>query len=539
MKKVTKIILILFICLLNILILSFLDGYPIYISLTTATFFQIPIHFWIILIIFPFYLYGIAKTSRNKLVIIICAMFYFFIFYSYGLYFTSHPTFTDIGSTTEGLEFFTSITHIGESEIRNVAYLNFPVFFVFSKIFSNILGIAPVLTINLGFMSMITIFPIFLTFFYENQGSYKNIEKYFIIPALFLTLSYYFLNDQFVPQFIAFVYLVIVFGCYIKYKETENQLFLIFIFIFYFLTVFSHAFIFLFFLIAIIFEKIWTEYIEKEYKNIISYEMLIMLFLLPSINITVYIEELRKATIFGGSGRILGYIFSNADNGFQELPLYNLVPELYDQLLTFIGKGLVTSAFIIVSIGFLFYLLKKKGIFAFGIIAGSFLWFIMGFFRLVLGERALQITPLALSRHFKNSHKIFSYLSKIIIVIILISPFLTVCNTVINESISGERLVQDNEENVAGKFLDMHLKDEEYYILAAQNAYPTGINFEEEKLPTSISLSNYTIRNYLDFVIDSPKLKFRNIYYNITFPSSYQDYIVYNSRNVNIISIWK
>ncbi len=536
MNKIKKITLILFIWLLNLFLLSLLQCYPIPISLTTASFFQIPIYFWPVLIISPVLLYIIAKIFRNKFVLILCAMFYFFIFYSYGLHFIIHPTFSDIGGATLFQEYLPTITHIGAAEINTIGYLQFPVFFIFSKIFSSILGTSPVLTLNLGFFSLITLFPIFLILFNENRGNFSNTEKYFIIPALFLTLSYYFLNDQFVPQFLALIFLIILFGCYKKYRESNNYLFFVFIVIFYILTVFSHSFIFLFFLVAIIFEMIWIVYIEKKYSSVISYEMIIMLFLIPSVYLSVYIEEIKQVTIFGGSSRIIGYILSPTDASIRIYPLYHLVPEFIDQLFSFLSKGIVAGAFIIVLIGFLFYLLEKKGILDFGIIIGSFLWFIMGFFRLVLGERALQVAPLAVSSHFKHPYKIFSYLSKIIIVFILISPFLFISNTVINESIAGERLVQDNEENIACKFLESH-NDDISDIVVAQNAYPVGITSGLRRMGSISILINITRFQLIDFLVMSPKFNLKLMYLNISLPRIAEKTVIYNTRNVEIFSL--
>ena len=539
MDKINKIALIFFIFLVNIFLLSLLQEYPISISLNNATFFQIPIIFWLVIFITPFLLFIIAKTNKNKFVLIICAMFYFFIFYSYGLYFMIHPTTSDIGGAIELQEYLPSITHIGAAEIYNIDYLQFPIFFIFSKIFSTILGISPVLTINIGFMSLITLFPVFLILYYTNRDDLTNPEKYFIIPALFLTLCYYFLNDQFVPQFLALIYLVILFGCYIKYKEWRNKLFFILVIIFYILTVFSHSFIFLFFLIAIIFEKIWMEYIEKNYNKSISYEMIIILIMIPSLYISVYIQELKAVTIFGGSSRIIGYIFSPSGS-IQTYPLYNLVPQIYDLFISTISKFIVAGAFIIVSIGFLLYILKKKGIFDFGIIIGTAAWFIMGFFRVVLGERSLQIAPIALSSHYKHSHKIFSYLSKIIIVLILISPFFSICNTSINESIAGEGLIQDYKENIAGKFVDYHIENQSnpLYILSAHNAYPLVLKNNTYSIGLISIILNSTKPRDVDFLIESPKLIYESMYYDVILPINLNDFTIYNGKNINIISLW-
>ena len=539
MNKIKKIALIFFICLLNILLITLSQTYPISISLNTATFFQIPVFFWLVMIASPFLLYFISKISKNKFVPILCAMFYYFIFFSYGLYFLSHPTITDIGSSTFFQEQLAYITHIGASEIEIQPYFQWPIYFIFSKMFSSILGISTIFTLNLGFMSLISIFPIFIILFYKSREISPSISNYFIVPALYLILAFPFLNDQFVPQFLSLIYLIITFGCFAKYRETKSRLFFILIIIFYIFTVFSHAFMFIFFVISIILEKIWEEYVEKKKKSVISYEMILLILIIPITYLSVYLTKLKSAP-FGESWRIFDYVFSQTTpggNGIQIQPLYQLIPEFYDIFFSNMSKIVVAGAFIIVAIGFILYNLKKREILDFSIMASTFAWFIMGLSKMVLGQRALQVAPLALSSHFKPPHKIFSYFSKIIIVIIIISPSLLVANALINESLIGERLVQDTQENIAGKFLDTHLDNKQYYILTCPNAYPTSLHNDIVKADLLSIKTDFISPKLLDFVVYSPKLKLRSIYMNTSIPRNHQDFVVYKSRNIDIIAL--
>lgn len=534
MNRVKKLAVILFICLLNILLISLKQSYPISVSLNTAVFFQIPISFWLVLIISPLSLYIIARYSKNNFVPIICAMLYYVLLYSYGFYFVSHPTFSDIGSSAVFQEILANTSHIGAAEINIEAYFQWPIYFIFSKIFSSILGIAPILTLNLGFVSFISIFPVLLFLFFKAKTNIVNKYEYFIILALYIVLSYFFINDQFVPQFLALIYLVILFGCYIRYIKTKNSLDLLLITIFYTLLVFTHTFMFLFFVLTVIFEKIWFEYVETKKSFGPSYEFLLLTILLPFTYFAIYLDLFTHSR-FGESWRILESITSQRTLG---VSLYHLVPEIFDQLFANITKVIVIGAFIIVSLGLLLHFLKKREITDIALIFSSFLWFVMGLFKMVLGQRAIQVIPLALSNFYNSSHRIFPYLSKVIIIFILISPSLFVANTIINDSIEGERLEQDTQENIAGKFFDNHLYNKTYYVIGSQSAYPTCLNFRTASIPKSTNRDDVNaVRQYLDYIIFSPKLKLLYMYQNIPIPKKPQDFIIYTTKNVEIIML--
>jgi hypothetical protein len=469
--------------------------------------------------------------SKNRFIPIVCSMLYYFIFYSYGFYFISHPTFSDIGSSAMSQEMLSTISHIGTP-------FEWPVHFLFSKIFSTILGISTLLTINLGFIALISIFPIFIIIFFKFKDKNKNVDLYFLIPALYLILSYYFLNDQFAPQFLALMFLIILFGVYLKFQETRSRLFFILTIVFYILTVFTHAFMYIFFLITIIFEKIWGIYIENsKISKAISLEMIILLFTIPFTYLAIYLNEFTRVSV-GESWRIFDYIYSQRTplNGIETQPLTHLVPDFLNDSLSLISKAFVVVAFIIVVTGFIFYYLKKKGLFDLSIIAGSFIWFILGLSKMVLGQRALQVTPLALSSYYTGSKKIFSYFSIIIIVIVIISPSIFIGNTMINESNGGERLVQDLQENIAGKFIDYHLANESY-VLAAQNAYPTCIKYNSRRVGLLSIISELYQPQTIDFIIDSPKFNLRLMYLNYTLNITTQNEVIYNTNNVKIIPV--
>lgn len=542
MDKVKKIALILLIWLLTIFFISVAQISPLSISITTASVFQIPVVFWLVLLVSPLLLYLIAKDSKNPLVPLLCVILYFFLFYSWGLYFFSHPTISDIAASGRYQEIILSINHITPREIDSEIYISaaryfrWPVYFIFSKIFSTILGIGTIQTINLGFFSLLLILPVLLSLFFKRTNRGEIATIYFISPALYLTLAWHFINDQFVPQFLALLYLIILFGCYLKFREKGHPSFLLFMVIFYALTVFTHPFMFIFFLVTIIYELYWSEYVEMKRTKFISYGMIIILFAMLFPYVGDYYSLASQST-GGQSWRIFQQFFSergSVGEGIQTLKLYNLVPRIFDQLMSNFSRVVIAVVFLIVVIGLLYYILKKRKFFDFDIsvLIGSSAWFLLGLARLVLGQRALQIAALPLARKLNHSGKIFSFLPKVAVVFILIAPSVFIANNMINSSISGDKMMQDSVENVAGRFMDIHITNESL-ILTAQNPYPTGY-------PSGFrSFSETRGWNWeiIDFVLESPKLKKNLIVLNRFYPKNYHDSVVYDNKDIKIVNL--
>jgi len=537
MDKVKKIALILLIWLLIIFFISVVQIRPISISIDAAPFFQLPIIYWLMMLASPFLLYLIAKDSKNPLVPLLCIILYYFIFYSGGLYFMSHPTISDIGSSGEYQSILSSVTHIDSKGfdskifISAARYFQWPVFFIFSKVFTSILGIGPILTLNLGFFSILLILPVLLSLYYKKTKNIENDTVYFILPALYLTLSWHFINDQFVPQFLALIYLFVLFGCYLKYANEKNPLFLLLIVIFYALAVFTHSFIFIFFLVAIVFEMFWSEYVEMKRSKVISYGLVIIFFamLFPYMGM---FYSMATTAIGGESWRIVQNIFSQGTSSGGGIPvhnLYNLVPRIYDLFASSITKVLMAVTLSSVAIGAIFYLLKKRVSFDINILIGSASWFVLGLSNLVLGQRALQVAALPLARYFRHHHKLFSYISKGVVVAILISPSLFVANDMINSSIQGDRLIQDLNENIAGRFMDNHLTNKSI-VLCAQNPYPTGYPSGFRRTGGS----GYGLEK-ANIILNSVKLRKRFMYLNISLPGGPYDSVVYDSRDIEIV----
>ena len=177
--------------------------------------------------------------------------------------------------------------------------------------------------------------------------------------------------------------------------------------------------------------------------------------------------------------------------------------------------------------------MDKRTLFDISILIGSASWFALGLAKMVLGQRALQVATLPLVRYFKYPHKLFSYVSKILVVVILISPALFVANDLINLSIRGEIFIQDNEENIAGRFIDKHFTNDSA-ILLAQNAYPSGYPSPVWKVRASSNINRLYNEGILDFYIDSPKLQKSLRYYNKKIPENPYDSVLYDNEDIKI-----
>jgi len=546
MKKSKKIALILLLWLFNVLILSVALTRPLHNSTSEAAFFQLPTVFWIVMIISPFLLYAIAKDSKNPIIPVACAVFYYFLFYSYGLYFMSHPTITDIGSSARLQEILLSISHI-KNQFGN--YSTWPVYFIFSKIFTSVLGIGPLTTLNMGFFSLLLIIPPSLSLFYKNAPGLNGNIKYFILPALYLSLSFNFINAQFVPQFLGLIYLIMLFGCYIRRENTKYLILLIFFLV---LCILTHAFMFVFFLMGVVIEKLTV--LCKKYKEgmietkVISWKTLLTFCFTLTILVTVVIlkwdtiyfyfhQTIRTAGAYKGEGwSILYNIVSGSGYNYWAggtvHPLYHLVPKIYDQIFSIATKFIVAASFLIVSIIFL----KKRDILDAGIITGCISWFAAGlFFPMILGQRALQVVSIPLSKYFKFPAKRWSFLSHFLLIFILVSPSLFVANSMIGSSVDGDKFIQDYNENIAGRFMDQYINNTSN-VLTARNSYPTTYpNGFRRFWPVSMKKCS-SQWDKVNFILDSPKLQKQFIYLNIT-PPEFQKSTIYDSAYCSIVKV--
>jgi len=503
-----------------ILLILIRINYPLNVSTTESVFNMIPIYFWILLLVIPGLITATFLLTDSKILCVFLAGIYFFVLYSFYLFFVIPPAGTD--TVTDGQTFLT-LLHSTSLSVEQISYFQWPIHFILNSVLIKIVS-ADFSIITLALFSFILMIPLFF-YLFLNKKSDKKV--FFILPVSYIILSFIFINSNWVPQFTGLIFLFLTIGCYVNYKDTESKIFYAMVLLFFTLCVFTHPFIFVFFPVAIILDSyILPKKIVKSKNKLDSVYFLILLLV---IYFTGYVYRFTKmgsvtqklffgSTEFRGEAwNIIAYLFgSKQDVGRID---YNIFP-LYDQvsrniyLISRYSVFILLIVFVILLIYVVIKNLKKLKSFdiSLGVVGSGF--FLIGLINpVVLGQRAFQIVfltaPQHLSHLFESKKKM---LVPLLVLSIMLAPFLFTTNQLINQGLSGEKHIQDVFTINSGRFV-MNFVEDEYNVLAAElSFYPTGMN----NTYNSRSLIKDQIK-FIDisFIIDSPKQINRMKYYGL------------------------
>ncbi|MCK5773235.1 MAG: hypothetical protein KAH57_05555, partial [Thermoplasmata archaeon] len=210
MKKHIKYSILISILLLTLLINTILYYDPLVASTSVSLVEQVPILFWVLIMALSILVTYISIYSKSRGVNVLMATIYFFIFYSFNLFFKIIPTQTDIGDTSFFIPYLDNATHL---DIGIYRYFEYPFFFLYSSVIKNVLGLDIYQNINYGFFSLILMIPIIMPLLIQKEIIKGAKVVYFLAPVLYLILVFFFFNDQFVPQFYGLIFLMITIGC--------------------------------------------------------------------------------------------------------------------------------------------------------------------------------------------------------------------------------------------------------------------------------------------------------------------------------------
>ena len=524
-KKYTLLTSLLFLLILLCVVFSIR---PLNISSDKSPIEQIPIIFWILIPLISLYLVISSIWVKSALVQIINSLILFFSFYSFNLFFKIIPTQTDIGSTRLFNYYFEKYDWIDPNAFH---YFEFPIFFTFIKSLKELFILDIFQYNNIGFILLISLLPLFLMLAIHKEIIY-NISIFFITPALYLIMIYYFFNDQLVPQFFGLIFLIITIGLFVKYRTIIDNRFLYLSIISYIICIYTHPFMFVFFLIGIFFYK--SLYVNKYFNyihiivNLMKNEESLLSLILKSIKsykknlFVIYIWLKNKINLFilklkcerpfknisftlliiiyliiyktrltqmnrhfdrllyidrrGGSWVLLSYIFGEEEVGLEEFktyPLSYLVPPLMHDLTRWISIMLLLIIFTIIIISIINS--KKKNILLFDIITsfGSIVFLIVGFlFPYLLGQRTFQATFINITKYHKMPDKYKTISIILLIIIISISPIIYNLNTIINETEKGTLFYEDIGTLNSGIFIEDNIKDEQRILYPDRRLFP-------------------------------------------------------------------
>lgn len=527
-----KYLVLLSILLTTVLINIILLHRPLHTSVDRSILQQIPIIFWLILIITSGSIIFSVILSRSKAVSIMMVVLYYIIFYIFNFFYKILPTQTDIGDTSYYMDLLNRSDYINPNEY---SYFEFPTFFVTASQIQRLLGLDTYSTINLGFMLLLITFPIMMILLVHKKIETKTGLIYFIAPVCYLILVFYAFNDQFVPQFLGLIFLIATIGSYIQYKESRNIRFFYLTLVFYILCVFSHPFIFFFFILSIIIMKFykfvlnlpftrWMEnYRQSEYDSI--YSMIIGklkgwkaklgdvggrsreilsrkrdkilgrvegLEMSVIVLLTIYyfafryrffmmrseFRDMMMGESQGGSWILVSYLFGENREilGIQiqtTYPLYHIVPQ---HLYLSVRYSVMLSLFIISIILFISFIrMNKNRILPFDlhVIAGGIVFLFAGFLNLnSYGSRSLQSIFMNVTKYFQSIFYKRTMITKVLIIVLILAPALFSINICVNLSLSGELHVEDLGTLTGGKFVNDHSPENVTVIVPDRLYYP-------------------------------------------------------------------
>lgn len=593
-KRITKYAFLVCILLITIMINIIIFYRPISISSDQSLIEKIPAIFWTLLIIISSLLFFVSIKTSSRYVAIFCGVMFFFAFYSYSLFFRVVSVQTDIGSIS---------TYMAVAEEYNyldtdlISYFEYPIFFAYQFMIKDLLGLSVISGINIGFFSLLLVIPItFALIIHWRQK--ENSFLYFLAPVSYLLLTYFFLNDQFVPQFMGLIFLIILSGLYIQFQNTNNQIYLGLTYFIYIILVFTHPFMFIFFIIAIFLVKLRliigiNQMMREKVKefsrhdsifvfliseiNIIrstimkllteTRRIIISIFKLEEISLTILIlfylysyyfhfklmstELSRLFTSFGergGSWTIISFIVGDEQSvgliGYSTYPLFDLVDKQTYLLSRY--SILLIILLLVISIFISFIKTSKKDILSFDILnsAGSISYFIIGFlFPHLLGQRTFQATFITITKYYRGLFQKVNLLGVIISTILIISPVFYIINTNINESISGYKFIEDDATLRSNKIIDLHVPDntivlttDRYFSFYSRDIeYYSSDNSSLRVNPIMI-VEEYEIEYSIDIIQYSPKLVNRVRYFGLDDNFSDDGYsIVYDQGDSKLL----
>lgn len=504
-----------------LIIITIFTNRPITLSVDESIFSQISILFWIEITFFFAILYITSLFPCRQWQIVALVLLFFFVFYSSNLFFSSPYSQTD-----RSIFFFAEIMkrtdYIDQNILSLESYFQWPIFFIYLKLLDLILDSTTNHLISIGFFLFILLLSIFLFLFI---GKDMDPKISFSVPIIYILISYHFIVDQFAPQMMGFLFAVLIFGIYYHFEPDIKFKFIIIIL--YFTLVFTHPFTFIFVLGSIVIEFLYNYIplnkvlLPVQCINIRLILLLISIYLLGFVYrfLSIYSKIINFGDNLGfGVSETIRVLWNFLGTSVMHSGghlLYRLVPELYVKTFSNLSR-LVLIIFVILFIfGFtlnhnkIYIKITDGSIILFGTI-----FYAIGLFTSLLGQRSLQVISLSISRIYGellNQSKIIVYLVGILI---MITPVIFNISTVMNISIDGGYFIQDDEMDYAGRFVDQSAIQGQS-VFCTVSSYPTAYPVMLKKFTDYRIILDGKKFNKIDLIIESPKLKLTSEYFGL------------------------
>ena len=521
-KYLFFVIMILLVILVDIILFAF----PASIDRGRSIIESVPTSFWILLLLYSGVIVFIALKVRSKMAVMLLSVLFFFVFYAFNLFFVIVPRQTDISATSMFMRHISRNIYIDPGMYT---YFTCPIYFTSGKVIMDVLGLSYYGTVNVGFFVYLLAIPMVLPLTMV-KFSRRFPASFIIYPAAYVILTFFFINSQFIPQFVGLIFMLLTIGTYVRLQETKNVIYYYLTIVFFILCVYSHPFMFFFFLLAVIIKKttelsasdklekikefikssdsighflfrifnkvkdvgeVWKLIHSKTHtklesfigirgKNDISLIFLFAIYIygyktrffrFEFVEDLLYTRDEKGETWF-----LVSYFLGSAKKAglatFENYPLYDLVPGEIHLLLRYVNMIILFLFVAIITISLIKVSKKHMNFFDIFLLGGSLAFMSGGFFNYaILGQRAVQVmfvnTPQYIGRIFKNSRFMI-----IIIALMITGPILFNLNYSINTTISGFGYIEDNGSIIPGEFIEDYSLGNQTVFVSFRSFYP-------------------------------------------------------------------
>jgi hypothetical protein len=524
-SRYRRVLWILLFVVLDLLILTIYSSYPMRLSDEVAVYFQIPFHFWALILTLSVLWWLLFSRARSPLHIMLGMALFYFLLYSPNLFFVSPYQQTDKSIST-----FISIiwdsSHIDESAITMNDYFEWPIFFVYSKTLINITGVSISQLLHLGIIAFNMMVPLFLLLYFRKSGE-NGERRYSIIPPIaYILIAYMFIVNQFAPQTMALVLFFLVMGLYVKLmdlstKETSTYLFLFVVA--YFTLTFTHPFFFIFALAPIM-----GDFLSKMMRNrrvpghvtpIDGRAMVNIIMLLIVIYISGFLYQFFSIEnsvqllieIIGTTGGETWDSLFSAVGGSSSTSFYPLFFPALSQYYSMFSWG---TKLCLVAFGLLFLYLMVRFPRVRGEVKSLDIWlllwsgflYIVGLFSIFLGQRSVQVMVMPVSKAFSAPEVRTGLAGVVLAVLVICAPVVLLSNNIVNQSMSGAPFMDDIRSNTIGRFADTAVPSTDN-VLLAESLYPvSNAPYGFHRYTEIAEIDDTSTFTDMDLIIYTPKL---------------------------------
>lgn len=231
-----------------LIVYAYYISYPIQQTASDGVIYQVPMIFWLGIWLGLISLSGIALWSRRSIVSLpVIAGFYLLFTSRYHLYFYygpggDGPTIVSWAYQMNRLDFLPA-----RGTEDYFTYLQWPIHHINTSIIQLFAETGAYATVKVGYTIYILMLAVGIFLFAYEYSPHRTPFYLYTAAVFYLLVTYNWLNEQFVPQFLALILIIFLFS--IQEKSGARWLSLkVFLFI---VLILSHPFLFIFYLIAL------------------------------------------------------------------------------------------------------------------------------------------------------------------------------------------------------------------------------------------------------------------------------------------------